>query len=324
MKRHILTIITLFVFTLIGYSQQSYIVTSNKSLNVRSSASTNATVIGTLNSGEKINVTNITNNDWAEIKYGNKKGYVSQKYIKPASTNVQQSDSDIIDMLDMSNISKFSLPTLNGFLAEYLQWIIIALIAITFFFFRNSQGWVPMVLIFIVAVLEFFYLQENSAWSVITGHGFWWGVVIFIAYGFVLYMQLISSMLPIMYYIFATQYSAWSRVFGHILAIVAPIVIVIFFDENPIANYIPHIIIGMLALQYVVAIIQGFIYGEPIAGIFLMPMATIIFVALLIAVLQYLSFVLIVVIVLGALSSSGRSYIGSFTGSDGTKYNVYR
>ncbi len=60
----------------------NYKVISSSRLNVRKSPSASATVLGTFNSGQQIEVLSI-NKGWAKVKYNGKTGYVSKEYITP-------------------------------------------------------------------------------------------------------------------------------------------------------------------------------------------------------------------------------------------------
>lgn len=77
-----------------------YLVTSKGNLNVRKAASSEASVIGTVKSGDTITVINTTEK-WAEIQYGSRNGFVSALYIKAlpqeqaSTTDVAQQNSTI-------------------------------------------------------------------------------------------------------------------------------------------------------------------------------------------------------------------------------------
>lgn len=62
----------------------TYICTAGSVLNIRSSASINASVIGTLQPGQRVEVYNIVNG-FAKFKYNNSYGYASIKYLKRAN-----------------------------------------------------------------------------------------------------------------------------------------------------------------------------------------------------------------------------------------------
>ncbi len=78
--------VTLLIALMLGvasvYAENNYRVTSSSRLNVRKSASTSATVLGTFNSGQEIEVLSV-GNGWAKVKFNGKTGYVSEKYITP-------------------------------------------------------------------------------------------------------------------------------------------------------------------------------------------------------------------------------------------------
>lgn len=61
-------------------------VNANGGLNVRSSASTSASILGALANGAKVEIYS-TSGGWHKIKYGSKKGYVSEKYVKLDGTS---------------------------------------------------------------------------------------------------------------------------------------------------------------------------------------------------------------------------------------------
>ncbi|MCI5727249.1 MAG: SH3 domain-containing protein [Clostridium sp.] len=61
----------------------------NTSLNVRSGASTSASIIGTLKNGAKVDITGESGN-WYKINYSGKVGYVSKDYVKKGTTPQSQ------------------------------------------------------------------------------------------------------------------------------------------------------------------------------------------------------------------------------------------
>ena len=61
----------------------------NTSLNVRSGASTSASIIGTLKNGAKVEITGESGN-WYKINYSGKVGYVSKDYVKKGTTPQSQ------------------------------------------------------------------------------------------------------------------------------------------------------------------------------------------------------------------------------------------
>lgn len=83
--------VSLIVAMMIGvatvFAESNYRVTSSSRLNVRKSASTSATVLGTFNSGQEIEVLSVSNG-WAKVRFNGKIGYVSDKYITPLPQKV--------------------------------------------------------------------------------------------------------------------------------------------------------------------------------------------------------------------------------------------
>lgn len=64
------------------FGENNYRVTSLSRLNVRKAASTSATVLGTFDSGQEIEVLSV-NNGWAKVRFNGKTGYVNETYISP-------------------------------------------------------------------------------------------------------------------------------------------------------------------------------------------------------------------------------------------------
>ncbi len=70
-------------------NQTAYIKTNGSSLNVRKSASTSSTILGSLSNGSQISIVE-TLSGWYKIKYGSGYGYVSSSYVtftKPTTTS---------------------------------------------------------------------------------------------------------------------------------------------------------------------------------------------------------------------------------------------
>ena len=67
-------------------TQTAYIKTSGSSLNVRESASTNSSILGSLSNGTQVEIVE-TLNGWYKIKYGSGYGYVSSSYVSMTQGN---------------------------------------------------------------------------------------------------------------------------------------------------------------------------------------------------------------------------------------------
>ena len=99
-----------------GYCSADYITvtstevktvkTTSGNLNVRSSASTNGTVLTKLPSGTKVPVIS-TSNGWSKILYnGNKTGYVSSSYLTSSSTNNTTTNYKAISLSGVPNFKQ--------------------------------------------------------------------------------------------------------------------------------------------------------------------------------------------------------------------------
>lgn len=78
----LLTLMVLFVSTFEVFAEENYKVSVASILNVRNNPTTKSKIVGTLRSGQHIEVLEISKG-WAKVKYNGKVGYVSEKYISP-------------------------------------------------------------------------------------------------------------------------------------------------------------------------------------------------------------------------------------------------
>lgn len=76
----VITTLALALVVVSAMAENNYKVTSSSRLNVRKSPSTTGHILGTFESGQKIEVLNI-DKGWAKVKFNGKTGYVSAKYI---------------------------------------------------------------------------------------------------------------------------------------------------------------------------------------------------------------------------------------------------
>lgn len=86
-------------------AQTKYEVTTNTFLNIRSSASVDAPVVGTIDRGGEVDVYTIENG-WAKIAFDYGYAYVSSDYLKPVeptSVSVEKSDAKWFDGFDFGN-----------------------------------------------------------------------------------------------------------------------------------------------------------------------------------------------------------------------------
>lgn len=70
------------------------ISSSSSRLNIRNSASTSSSVIGSLSKGASVSIVAVSG-DWYKIKYNSSYGYVNSKYISNGSTNNGSSSNDV-------------------------------------------------------------------------------------------------------------------------------------------------------------------------------------------------------------------------------------
>lgn len=78
-------------------NQTAYIKTNGSSLNVRKSASTSSTILGSLSNGSQISIVE-TLSGWYKIKYGSGYGYVSSSYVtftKPTTSSADINTSKV-------------------------------------------------------------------------------------------------------------------------------------------------------------------------------------------------------------------------------------
>lgn len=83
MRTKILTLLILIIVSFVTcYAEKNYRVISPTNLNIRKSASISSEILGTLQSGQEIEVKSV-NNGWAKVKFEGKNGYVLSEYITP-------------------------------------------------------------------------------------------------------------------------------------------------------------------------------------------------------------------------------------------------
>lgn len=90
---------------LLATAQTKYEVTANTFLNIRSSASVDAPVVGTIDRGGEVDVYSIENG-WAKIAYDDGYAYVNSDYLRPVkstSLHVEKTTTKWFEGLDLSN-----------------------------------------------------------------------------------------------------------------------------------------------------------------------------------------------------------------------------
>lgn len=124
MRKFIAIIILSFV-SLGTYAQDQYRVSTRSVLNIRSSASTNARVIGSLRNGTMVDVYN-NEYGWAKIYYGGTEAYISSHYIELVQTEAQ-----IQQQIEDSQIPWYDLMGW-GVIGWLLRWVIIPFVVLCF------------------------------------------------------------------------------------------------------------------------------------------------------------------------------------------------
>ena len=92
MKKLLLFFVALFCLAFAN-AQERYEVTSKSALNIRSSASASSTVLGTVQSGSKVDVYEVYG-EWAKIKHNGRFAYVSSKYLKKCSVEASSQNQN--------------------------------------------------------------------------------------------------------------------------------------------------------------------------------------------------------------------------------------
>lgn len=88
------------IATLDNSTTDSYISTASN-LRVRSGATTNSKILGTVSKGQKLNVISYSNG-WYKINFNNATGYVSGNYVQKTSSNKQVSTSSVSKVTPVS------------------------------------------------------------------------------------------------------------------------------------------------------------------------------------------------------------------------------
>ena len=126
-------------------SEGTYYVTSSGGLNVRSGPSIQYDIIGNLPYGESISVTGKVRNDWFEILFQEKHGYISAKYLsKDQPSTIAYETEELSETIE--TIMQESIPALDKTPIVSDTTIILLLFAIA-----------SMIIIIILTVISFFH-----------------------------------------------------------------------------------------------------------------------------------------------------------------------
>lgn len=194
--KHFILIIVLLSGCLFVTAQKKYEVTTNTFLNIRSYASTEAPVIGTIDNGGEVDVYEISNG-WAKISYNGGFAYVSSQYLKETISN------EVVFKKKNSNF-KFDVSSLT-FGNGGVEWMVFAIagISVILLIIRKRRDDDPLegteysinwILFLTVSILELVYISlmgSDTIWFCIPDKVGWlWTIIDFIIFGFVVYNQI--------------------------------------------------------------------------------------------------------------------------------------
>ena len=264
MMRSLIFTVLYLCCSLLAIAQTKYEVTAGTFLNIRSYASADAPVLGTIDKGGRVDVYEIADG-WAKIGYDGGYAYVNSAYIKKvqnASSAVSADDSDGIDLSSWS---------LNRGGAEWMAYVIAAL-SIVLYFIRRSRGEtaplddsdnlyrVNWILFLAVTVLELVYLAimgNDAIWFCIPDKVGWlWTIADFLIFGFIVYNQFMcffNTLEDVSYNSCGSFDRRWGF-YSWVAAIVGGIISGIFFQAA-----LPFILIAFVVCQIiqVVLIFRG-------------------------------------------------------------------
>lgn len=195
MKSCIWTIVFLWCCNLLAIAQTKYEVTANTFLNIRSHASTDAPIVGTIDKGGEVEVYEITDG-WAKIRYNDDYAYVSAQYLKKTESNAPVS-------ISTKKWFDFSSKPLGKGNVKWMVFVIAGLSLILFFMGKAREDDKPLeeglyglniALFLIVSILEIVYvilMGGNAIWFCLPDKVGWiWTIINFILFGCVVANQI--------------------------------------------------------------------------------------------------------------------------------------
>lgn len=249
-------------------AQIRYEVTASTFLNIRSYASQNAPVIGTVDNGDEVEVYDITDG-WAKIKYGDNYAYVSANYLKEAGAGISDSQSDIISGIKSLDLNKFATGDM-----KWLVYLIMGL-SIVLLLIRKRRDEDPLEdglyvanwLVFIaICATELFYVAKmgsDTMWFCSPDQvGWMWTIIDFILFAIVVYNQLLcflNTLIDVEYNSCSSVDKRWG-IYSWGGCAIAGIVSGIFF---PVA--IPYVLIAFAVCQ-IIQIVLIFVKIVPNGG----------------------------------------------------------
>lgn len=180
-------------FCLIVSAQTRYEVTANTFLNIRSYASTDAPVLGTINKGGEVDVYEIADG-WAKIAYDGGYAYVSSEYLKKSESNPMSNPESksfgiSIFMLDIGNV-------------KWMVFLILGL-SVGLFTIRKYReeefigdkllitNWILFLAVCIIELIYMSAMGDNAIWFCKPEKVGWlWTIISFFLFGGIVYNQI--------------------------------------------------------------------------------------------------------------------------------------
>lgn len=308
MKKLLLLFVALFCLAFAN-AQERYEVTSKSALNIRSSASASSTVLGTVQSGSKVDVYEVYG-EWAKIKHNGRFAYVSSKYLKKCSVEASQNQKE-------ENKNSF-LSKFDDFVGQYathdIGWMIFVIfglsvvLAIVRGVHRDGRRYlrsgkyifhlVAFVIICVAEIVYFLKMGSETTWFCMPSEVGWIGAIVgFLAFGWAVYNQVmwfIDTLLDIRYN--AGDFDMRIGLYSWPIAIVVGGIVSLFKWEGALEWVV--IILGVCQLIQIILIIVGvssrggFLYSLLVSAIYLIGAVSTLFLFL-----YFLALVIIVVII---------------------------
>ena len=308
MKKLLLFFVALFCLAFAN-AQERYEVTSKSALNIRSSASASSTVLGTVQSGSKVDVYE-NYGDWAKIKYNGKFAYVSSKYLKKCSAEASQNQKE-------ENKNSF-LGKFDSFVRQYvthdIDWLIFVIfglsvvLAIVRGVHRDGRRYlrsgkyifhlISFVIICVAEIVYFLRMGSETTWFCMPSNVGWIGAIVgFLALGWMVYNQVmwfIDTLFDIRYN--AGDFDMRIGIYSWPIAVVVGVIVSLFKWEGALEWVV--IILGICQLIQIVLIIVGvssrggFLYSLLVSAIYLIGAVSTLFL-----LLYFVALVIVVAII---------------------------
>lgn len=307
-------VLFLFVFSsILLMAQTPYEVTANV-VNVRESATSSATVVGTLKKGTQVNVYEIEQG-WATIRYKSQFAYVSSKYIKQVK---RANNSDISEKPSKPyTVSLLDILPEGSYDSYLLVFVIIGFSVVLLIFrkIRKKTGgylkgglYVTNMVFFIftcLVMLYYFYdMSSEALWLFLPDTVGWLCVLTFPILGYCVYNQ-VNSYLEVMID-FRSNHGEFNMHWGLFSVFIGLIAHWVTKQWLPELNIWVWIAIGIFQAIQIVLIFRGVLENTGsksiVAGILISLIGVLLYLIGLIATLIILipfSILLIVVVIIG-------------------------